>query len=125
MRYRIAAIFVCLFALPAQAQTVPGWFAGGPRYERAAKCIAAIMFFPQIEDSRGELGVLQRAIANDAQLDNDLQLDLRTEGDPLRLRQLDMVMRHIYTAIRNFQTQPANPAAFRLACRRFEAELAR
>lgn len=109
----------------ANAQQAPGWFTNGPRYERAAKCIAAIMFFPQIEDSRGELGVLQRAIANDGQMDNDLQLDVRTEGDPARLRQLDMVMRHIYQSIRNFQTQPANPAAFRLACRKFEAELAR
>ena len=119
-------IIVCLcLSSVAQAQTAPGWFTSGPRYERAAKCIAAILYFPQIEESRSELGILQRAIANDAQMDNDLQIDVRTEGDPPRLRQLDMVMRHIYAATRNFQTQPNGPAVFRVACRKFEAELAR
>lgn len=109
----------------ALAQQAPGWFTSGPRYERAAKCIAAIMFYPQIEESGSELGILQRAIANDGQMDNDLQLDIRTQGDPDRLRQIDMVMRHIYQSTRNFQSQPINPAGLRLACRKFEAELAR
>lgn len=109
----------------AQAQNAPAWFTNGPRYERAAKCIAAITYYPQIEDSRAQIGILQRMIANDGQMDTDLQVDVRTEGDPARLKVIDMVMRHIYTAIRNFQTQPLNPSLLRAACRRLEAEQTR
>jgi hypothetical protein len=119
-----SALAFGLLVTGAEAQTAPGWFTSGPRYERAAKCIAAILYFPQIEESRSELGILQRAIAKDGQMDNDMQVDVRTEGDTPRLRQIDMVMRHIYTATRNFQSQPNGPAVFRVACRKFEAELA-
>jgi hypothetical protein len=125
---RVVAWIVVLIGLStavAQAQNAPGWFTSGPRYERAAKCIAAILYFPQIEESRSELGVLQRAIANDGQMDNDMQIDVRTEGDSSRLRLLDMVLRHVYTATRNFQTQPYGSSVFRIACRKLEAELAR
>lgn len=100
----------------------PAWFTAGPRYERAARCIAAILAYPQIEDSRAQLGTLQRIIANDGQMDTDLQVDIRTEGDPARLKQLDMVMRHIYDATRRFQLQPVTPAILRAACRQLEAE---
>lgn len=114
-----------LLAGAAQAQNAPLWFTSGPRYERAAKCIAAITYFPQIEDSGSQLGILQRMIANDGQMDTDLQVDVRTEGDPARLKLVDMVMRHVYRAIRNFQTQPLNPSLLRAACRKLEAEQTR
>jgi hypothetical protein len=122
---RVLALGLVLLSGAAQAQNAPLWFTSGPRYERAAKCIAAIMHYPQIEDSRAQLGILQRMIANDGQMDTDLQVDVRTEGDPARLKVVDMVMRHIYTAIRNFQTQPLNPSFLRAACRRLEAEQTR
>lgn len=121
----LAAVTAILASSHAHAQQAPAWFTSGPRYERAAKCIAAIMYFPQIEDNRGEFGFLQRAITNDGQMDTDLQLDVRTEGDPPRLRVIDMVMRHVYASIRNFQTQPISPSVLRTACRKFESELAR
>jgi hypothetical protein len=121
--YRLILTLAVLLAPSlARAQNAPLWFTNGPRYERAAKCIAAIMFFPQIEDNRSQVGILQRIIANDGQMDTDLQVDVRTEGDSPRLKQVDMVMRHVYAAIRNFQTQPLNPSFLRAACRKLEAE---
>lgn len=126
MRHLVLAVLLLgAGAAEAADPVIPAWFTSGPRYERAAKCIAAILFYPQIEENGSELGILQRAIANDGQMDTDLQLDIRTEGDPPRLRQLDMVMRHIYMATRNFQSQTYGPAVYRTSCRKFEAELAR
>jgi hypothetical protein len=118
----VAVPVAALWVGAAQAQNAPLWFTSGPRYERAAKCIAAVTFFPQIEDSRSQLGILQKIIADDGQMDTDLQIDVRTEGGSPRLKQIDMVMRHIYTAVRNFQSQPLNPSFLRAACRKLEAE---
>lgn len=127
MRLIACGLIAALAATSARAQQIqaPALFTSGPRYERAAKCIAAVLYFPQIEENGSEIGNLQRAIANDGQMDTDLQLDLRTEGDPPRLRLIDMVLRHIRTAIRNFQSQTYAASVYRVACRKFEAELAR
>lgn len=84
---------------PATAEYDTSWFGFGKPYQVGARCIGALLLYPQIENIHGELEELENVIASDPWLDIDTVQDHDRSGfvkPTSRAWMLNLVLGYVY-----------------------------